>query len=98
METHGGCRECSINASRPPTDKVELAGTTSPGLVKHHCGFPQCPRYLCDLRSDKDLAAGADALPRIATLMFWPRGLLPPPVPVVPAFHQWPDKYWGSKR
>jgi hypothetical protein len=43
------------NATRPPTDQLELVGP-SPGLLKHHCCFPNCARFLCDLRSERDRA------------------------------------------
>jgi len=80
-----------LNATRPPTDQLELAGL-SPGLLKHHCCFPSCPRFLSDLRTESDRAAeraaGAGEGGRAAG-RFRRKGLFQHL-----RWFQWPDRCW----
>ena len=48
-------------ADRPADDQLELANGFSPGLLRHHCCFPNCPIFLKDLRTPRDRAAAAAA-------------------------------------
>ena len=99
MATHEGTPQlfdhaqvARLNATRPSHDQIELAGP-SPSLLKHHCCFPQCPHFLCDLRSATDravaAAAGDGILGGQAAARYRRHGL----------FHhlrwfQWPDRFW----
>ncbi|CAE7587656.1 unnamed protein product [Symbiodinium natans] len=47
-----------LNAKRSPEDQLELLPT---GLLKNHCSFPDCSKYLQDLRSETDRLAEASA-------------------------------------
>ena len=45
----------ALNRARPPDDQLEL---TVSGLLRHHCSFPACPRYLQNLATPADARLG----------------------------------------
>ncbi|CAK8989085.1 Hypothetical protein SCF082_LOCUS1669 [Durusdinium trenchii] len=62
-----------LNVCREASDQLELLPN---GLLCHHCCFPSCPRYLCDLRTEKDkLAQASEAVGRNAVLASRRNGL-----------------------
>ena len=46
----------ALNKARPEYDQLELCGS---GLLRHHCCFPDCPRFLMNLSTDKDRDKGS---------------------------------------
>ena len=68
MSSHGGSPKlfdhaelAALNTERAADDQLELAHG-SPGLLLHHCCFPQCPMYLrdCRLPADRAVEQAAD--------------------------------------
>jgi len=51
--THKQIAEMNLN--RPKDDQLEL---TQSGLLKHHCCYPDCPKYLCNFETTKDKTNG----------------------------------------
>lgn len=45
-----------LNENRPKDDQLELSGFS--GLLKHHCCFPKCHKYLVNLQTNKDRITG----------------------------------------
>ena len=99
MATHEGVPQlfdqaevARLNATRPAHDQLELVGG-APGLLKHHCCYPRCPHFLCDLRSASDraaaTAAGTAARPEHAAAHFRRHGLFRHL-----RWFQYPDRSW----